>query len=115
VGVTEGERPDVEVARIGRRMVRERAHPTAGAAQPLGDGGPGIAEPAGDEIEVAAHWDLAARKASQMSGRSRPRSGTVRPWVRAQARTSAVVGSGAGRGPAGGSVSSSSDAAWSSA
>ena len=38
---------------------------------------------------------LARRHAAQTSGPSLPRSGTVRPLARAQARTSAVEGSGA--------------------
>ena len=37
----------------------------------------------------------ASRQACQISGRSRPRSGTASPAARAQARTSPVVGSGA--------------------
>ena len=40
-----------------------------------------------------AVWAL--RQACQISGRSRPRSGTVRPLSRAHARTSLVLGAGA--------------------
>src|SRR5271169_5735338 len=48
-------------------------------------------------LKKPRHSAWAVRQASQMSGRSLPRSGTVRPMARAQARTSAVEGSsGAG-------------------